>query len=109
MNSQVTNVAVLGSTGSIGTSALKVIAASGGRLRAVALTAGSNAPLLAEQARLVRPRWIVLAGLEQGADYEFRSLPPETEVLIGPEGVARVAAEAEVDARLASEGVSVEG
>ncbi|MEX2317222.1 MAG: hypothetical protein WD669_08725, partial [Pirellulales bacterium] len=36
MSGATKNVAVLGSTGSIGTSALDVIAASGGRLRAVA-------------------------------------------------------------------------
>ena len=41
------NVAILGSTGSIGRSAVEVIAASGGMLRAVALTAcGAGATCL---------------------------------------------------------------
>ncbi|WP_370642652.1 1-deoxy-D-xylulose-5-phosphate reductoisomerase [Nesterenkonia sp. DZ6] len=42
-------VAILGSTGSIGTQALQVIAAHPDRFEVVALAAGSNAALLAEQ------------------------------------------------------------
>ena len=49
MTARVTNVAVLGSTGSIGRSTLEVIAASGGRLRAVALSAHGNTDLLLKQ------------------------------------------------------------
>ena len=43
-------VAVLGSTGSIGSSALEVIAASNGRLQAVALSAHSRFEQLVAQA-----------------------------------------------------------
>ncbi|MGL4177245.1 MAG: 1-deoxy-D-xylulose-5-phosphate reductoisomerase [Dermatophilaceae bacterium] len=43
-------VAILGSTGSIGTQALDVIAAHPGRFRVVALAAGGNVDLLARQA-----------------------------------------------------------
>ncbi|HSE52912.1 MAG TPA: 1-deoxy-D-xylulose-5-phosphate reductoisomerase, partial [Gemmatimonadales bacterium] len=42
-------VAVLGSTGSIGTSTLSVLRRHRDRFRLVAITAGSNAALLAEQ------------------------------------------------------------
>lgn len=42
-------VAILGSTGSIGTQALQVIAAHPDRFEVVALAGGSNAALLAEQ------------------------------------------------------------
>ena len=44
------SVAVLGSTGSIGTQALEVIARNPDRFRVVALSAGSNVDLVAEQA-----------------------------------------------------------
>ena len=44
----VKNIAVLGSTGSIGTSALEVIAASEGRLRAIALSAHRRLDQLVE-------------------------------------------------------------
>ncbi|MDQ3242621.1 MAG: 1-deoxy-D-xylulose-5-phosphate reductoisomerase, partial [Gemmatimonadota bacterium] len=43
-------VAVLGSTGSIGTTALRVISRQSDRFRVTALTAHSNAGLLREQA-----------------------------------------------------------
>jgi 1-deoxy-D-xylulose-5-phosphate reductoisomerase len=54
-------VAVIGSTGSIGRQALDVLAANGDAFRLVALAAGSNAQLLEEQARRVRPKAVALA------------------------------------------------
>lgn len=53
-------VAVLGSTGSIGTTALRVLSRHRDRFRVVALTAHSNAGLLAAQVREVRPRYVGL-------------------------------------------------
>jgi 1-deoxy-D-xylulose-5-phosphate reductoisomerase len=51
-------VALLGSTGSIGTSALKVLSRHSDRFRVVALTAHSNSALLAEQVDAFRPQYI---------------------------------------------------
>lgn len=51
-------VAVLGSTGSIGTTALKVIARHPDRFRISALTAFNNAPLLSEQVRDLSPAFV---------------------------------------------------
>ena len=62
-------VAVLGSTGSIGTTALRVLARHPDRFRVVALTAHSNAPLLREQAEIFRP---TLVGLVNGGDASVR-------------------------------------
>ena len=53
-------IAILGSTGSIGTQALDVIARHPDRYRAVALAARSSAQLLAEQARRFHPAAAVL-------------------------------------------------
>lgn len=53
-------VAVLGSTGSIGTTALRVLARHPDRFRVIALTAHSNATLLAEQVRSTQPRYVGL-------------------------------------------------
>jgi 1-deoxy-D-xylulose-5-phosphate reductoisomerase len=102
MASLTRNVAVLGSTGSIGRSTLEVIAASQGELRALALTASGNTRLLEEQANLLRPRWIVVADQEAAAGYDWSGLPSEVELLIGPEAVARVAAEPDVDVVLSA-------
>ena len=49
------HVAVLGSTGSIGRSALAVVEAHPSRLKVVSLAAGDNAALLAEQVARHRP------------------------------------------------------
>jgi len=52
-------VAILGSTGSIGTQALEVIAANSERFEVVALAAGANRRLLEEQARAFAPKVVV--------------------------------------------------
>lgn len=54
-------IAILGSTGSIGTQTLDVIRAHADRYEAYALTAGSNAELLIAQAREFRPEVVVIA------------------------------------------------
>ena len=53
----VQGVAILGSTGSIGTTALRVLSRQRERFRVAALTANSNAALLAEQVREFRPSY----------------------------------------------------
>ena len=53
-------VAILGSTGSIGTTALRVLARQSDRFHVAALTAFSNAALLAEQAALFTPSYVGL-------------------------------------------------
>jgi 1-deoxy-D-xylulose-5-phosphate reductoisomerase len=60
-------VAVLGSTGSIGRSTLQVLARQRERFRVVALTAHSNAELLAEQEKEWRPAFV---GLVNGRSRE---------------------------------------
>jgi 1-deoxy-D-xylulose-5-phosphate reductoisomerase len=57
----VRRLAILGSTGSIGQSALAVVDAHPSRLAVVALAAGDNADLLAEQVRCYRPRVAAMA------------------------------------------------
>ncbi len=54
------NIAILGSTGSVGTQALEVIASFPERLKATVLTAGSNADLLIEQALMFKPQSVVI-------------------------------------------------
>ncbi|MEW5982130.1 MAG: 1-deoxy-D-xylulose-5-phosphate reductoisomerase [Acidobacteriota bacterium] len=56
-----TRIAVLGSTGSIGRSALAVVDAHPDRLEVVGLAAGANASLLATQIEHVRPRIVGMA------------------------------------------------
>ena len=57
----VKTVSVLGSTGSVGTQTLELLAANPDRYRVVALVAGRNAKLLAEQARALRAEIAVVS------------------------------------------------
>ncbi|MCU0648992.1 MAG: 1-deoxy-D-xylulose-5-phosphate reductoisomerase [Gemmatimonadaceae bacterium] len=83
-------VAVLGSTGSIGTATLRVIARHRERFQPVALTAFSNAALLADQVREWRPAYVGLvdapAGREAwrgGADcLEEAATHPEAQIVL---------------------------
>jgi 1-deoxy-D-xylulose-5-phosphate reductoisomerase len=63
-------VAILGSTGSIGTTALRVLARQRERFHVSALTAFSNAALLAEQAAEFRPTYV---GLVRNGDEHSHS------------------------------------
>lgn len=91
------NVAVFGSTGSIGRNALEVIKASQGTLRAVALSAHSNLDLLVRQAQDMHPRWLVAADSLSAATHDWSNLPSDVELLIGADGLEVVARRAEVD------------
>ncbi len=90
-----TTVAVLGSTGSIGTQTLEVVAAEQDRYEIVALAAGSSVEELARQANTVRPRVVGLADESRAADLK-ELLEPGIQVEVGPDALAALATEAEV-------------
>jgi 1-deoxy-D-xylulose-5-phosphate reductoisomerase len=97
-------LAILGSTGSIGTSTLDVVARHPGRFEVVALAAGRNDARLLEQCRRVRPRFAALcdaaAAQRLRAAVQAEGLP--TEVLQGAEALEQLAALPEVDAVMAA-------
>ena len=95
-------IAVLGSTGSIGTSALDVIGASEGRLQAIALSAHSKLDRLLEQAIEFRPRWVVATDPVAAKAFDFSDLPKGCELLVGPESLVEVVGKPEVDVVLAA-------
>jgi 1-deoxy-D-xylulose-5-phosphate reductoisomerase len=65
-------VAVLGSTGSIGTTALRVLARHADRFRVVALTAHGNAELLATQEAATQPAFVGLVANGNGTNVPER-------------------------------------
>ncbi|HEY8341272.1 MAG TPA: 1-deoxy-D-xylulose-5-phosphate reductoisomerase [Egibacteraceae bacterium] len=85
-----TTVAVLGSTGSIGTQALEVIAAHPDRFSVTALAAGSNADTIIAQARAHRPKLVAMAD-PAAARTVAAALGGAVEVVAGEEGVLAVA------------------
>ena len=70
-------IVVLGSTGSIGTSALKVVSAMGDHCRIVGLCAGGNVDLLMHQAETFSPQWIYAA---KGQCSGYKTLANEDEL-----------------------------
>jgi 1-deoxy-D-xylulose-5-phosphate reductoisomerase len=93
-------LAILGSTGSIGQSALSVVAAHPGRLQVVALGAGENTPRFVEQVAAFRPDTIAMATPSALADARAElartGIAPGT-ALSGPEGLLAVATHADAD------------
>jgi 1-deoxy-D-xylulose-5-phosphate reductoisomerase len=90
-----THVVILGSTGSIGRSALDVIAQTedeGGapRLRAWGLGAQSSWELLVEQARAARPRYLALTDTTAAACVDGQLRGTGVEVLSGPDGLIKM-------------------
>ena len=91
-------LAILGSTGSIGRSALAVVDAHPERLKVVALAAGDNAPLLAEQVRRYAPDVVAMATSE-GVDRLRTACGADSRVTMrgGAEGLVAVATHPSVD------------
>jgi 1-deoxy-D-xylulose-5-phosphate reductoisomerase len=93
-------IAIVGSTGSIGQSALAVIAAHPGRLRAVALAAGENVARLVEQVGTTGVRTVALAtktGLEDTAAEIRRRGIGAVRGACGSDGLIAVATHPEAD------------
>jgi len=93
------NIAILGSTGSIGRSTLSVVESYPERFRIVALAAGSNLELAFEQAQRWRPKVLSLAN-EKDADAARVRLKSAgidgIEVVHGAAGTVRVATHRDV-------------
>jgi 1-deoxy-D-xylulose-5-phosphate reductoisomerase len=89
-------VAVLGSTGSIGTQTLDVISRQPENFEIVGLAAGNNIALLLEQVRTFRPKW-VSAATEALADQIQSEVPSDTRVLHGEAGLIEIASHSGAD------------
>jgi 1-deoxy-D-xylulose-5-phosphate reductoisomerase len=95
-------VAVLGSTGSVGTSALDVAAALPDRVEVVGLAAHSRWQLLAEQCRQFRPRMAVLTDRAAFDAADRSTFPPETDLQFGDDAVCALASASDVEVVLSA-------
>ncbi|MCC6853167.1 MAG: 1-deoxy-D-xylulose-5-phosphate reductoisomerase [Rubrivivax sp.] len=97
-------VAVLGSTGSIGTSTLDVIARHPQRFEVVGLTAHQRVDELVAQCLRWRPRWAVLpdAARARAVRERLAAAGLRTEVTSGAEALCELAAAPEVDTVMAA-------
>ncbi|HXB59693.1 MAG TPA: 1-deoxy-D-xylulose-5-phosphate reductoisomerase [Candidatus Acidoferrales bacterium] len=90
------NVVLLGSTGSIGTSTVKVAEDLPDRIRLLALGAGNNANLLLEQTRKHKPVAISIGDAAKAKELE-KSVGAGVQVLSGEEGLVKLATLPEAD------------
>ena len=93
-------LSILGSTGSIGTSALDLIDLYPDRFEVVGLAAHKNAQLLYEQTLKYHPQIIALH--DQEAAQSLNQQIPNTKVVFGREGVVEAATHPDVDLVLAA-------
>jgi 1-deoxy-D-xylulose-5-phosphate reductoisomerase len=84
------NVVLLGSTGSIGTSTVKVAEDLSDHIRLIGLAAGNNAELLLKQTQKHQPEAISINDRAKARELE-KSLGATTQVFSGDEGLIRLA------------------
>lgn len=91
------NIAILGSTGSIGTQTLQVIAAYPERFNVEVLTANNQVELLAEQAKRFKPNMVVIAN--EGKYPRLRELLKDEDIKVyaGSEAISQVVQASTVD------------
>jgi len=89
-------IAILGSTGSIGTQTLEVVAANPEELAVVALAAHKNVALIQKQIEQFHPKLVALSD-KAAAEELKKNYQGPCEILAGPEGVMAVATYAEAD------------
>ena len=90
-------IAILGSTGSIGRNALRVLDALGPEYRVVGLSAHSNVELLAQQARRYEPRFAAVTNEDSAAKFRAMMNGPDLEILSGQESLTGLVQHEEVD------------
>jgi 1-deoxy-D-xylulose-5-phosphate reductoisomerase len=95
-------VAVLGCTGSIGTSTLSVAEALPDRVQVVGLVCHSKCQLLAEQCHQFRPRVAVVTDRAAFDSLDRSAFPAETELKYGDDAVCELASGADVDVVLSA-------
>ena len=88
-------IAVLGSTGSIGRNTLDVIASHPDKLRLIGVAGRSRTDLMAEQLAQCAPPLVAMWGEDKAQ--ELSRLTGRRDLLVGPEGLVRLATHPDVD------------
>jgi len=90
-------IAILGSTGSIGKNALRVIDALGPQYQIIALSAHSSVELLAEQAKRYKPKYIAVTDTDYISQLAEMADDLDVKILSGPGSLIQIAELEEVD------------
>lgn len=89
-------IALLGSTGSIGLSTLDVVRSDPASFQLFALAAHRRVRELASQCHEFHPRYAVIADPSLAGEIDRSLFPPETQLLIGEAGIEQVATDPQV-------------
>src|SRR5580704_7501798 len=84
-------ISIIGSTGSVGVTTLDLVARFPDRFRVVAMAAGRNLELLADQIRRFRPNLVSVENSDLARDLAQRIRPLAITILYGGEGAIAVA------------------
>ncbi|CAN0890303.1 1-deoxy-D-xylulose 5-phosphate reductoisomerase, chloroplastic [Linum grandiflorum] len=86
-------ISIVGSTGSIGTQTLDIVSENPDKFKVVALAAGSNIALLADQIRTFKPQLVSVKNESLAADLKeaLAGLEEMPEIIPGEEGIVEVA------------------
>ncbi len=95
-------LAILGATGSIGTSSLDVVRAHRDRLEVVAVSANRDWEKLAAICREFQPRVAILAEENLADEVDPARFPQETELQFGAEAITEAARASEIDTVIAA-------
>nr|AAT47184.1 1-deoxy-D-xylulose-5-phosphate reductoisomerase [Taxus cuspidata] len=84
---------IIGSTGSIGTQTLDIVAEHPDKFKVVALAAGSNVTLLAEQVRMFKPKLVSVRNESLATELKeaLADIEHKPEIVYGDEGMVEVA------------------
>ncbi|MEY8593582.1 1-deoxy-D-xylulose-5-phosphate reductoisomerase [Butyricimonas hominis] len=91
------NIAILGSTGSIGTQTLQVIEANPERFRVEVLTANNQVELLARQAKQFKPNMVVIGNEEKLGELRDLLRDEDIKVYGGSDAIAQVVRTSTID------------
>lgn len=96
LEGKIKNIAILGSTGSIGTQALEVIRQNPDRFKAYLLTANNNSELLIQQAAEFRPVYVVIGDRSKFDEIQSALKPLNIRVLSGMDDLCEVLEDPEI-------------
>ena len=91
------NIAILGSSGSVGLNTLRIVKAHPDKFRVRALAVGRNAKVLVEQARIFRPEVVCIYDSGRAQEVEKKLKPLRIRVVTGDDGLRVVSTLTSVD------------
>jgi len=97
LSTNLKNIAILGSTGSIGTQALEVIGENPSLFNAYVLTAYGNAYLLIQQALKFKPAYAIICDESKYAEVKDALAGTDTQVLSGIKAIIDIVTDPQID------------